>query len=196
MAELVLPRPESTPAPAPSTSSSGTWSRRTSGDLVKKHPILATYVGLHDADDRLDDATRDAVEQEIADAHRMERDIEAIDPAGLSESVRLERELALHNVRRELFDMEVHRVWERRSTAMDAVGDAMFAVFARDFAPLAERLASLTARTGRRSQPARAAPDPRHRAAGPPLAGAGDRRGRADAGLLRRDQSSRSRGSG
>ena len=32
------------------------------------------------------------------------------------------------------------RVWERRSTAIDAVGDALFRVFARDFAPLAERL--------------------------------------------------------
>ena len=84
--------------------------------------------------------------QEIADAHRMEREIEAIDPAGLSESVRLERELALHNTRRELFDLEVHRVWERRSTALDQVGDALFSVFARDHAPLAQRLESLTAR--------------------------------------------------
>jgi len=146
MAELVLPRPESTPAAGPLDGRFWDLIEANFRDLVQKHPILATFVGLHEADDRLDDATRDALVQEIADAHRMERDIEAIDPAGLSESVRLERELALHNVRRELFDLEVHRVWERRSTALDQIGDALFSIFARDFAPLAERLASLTAR--------------------------------------------------
>src|SRR5436190_13483125 len=72
--------------------------------------------------------------------------IEAIDPAGLSEDACFERDLEIHNLRRSVFDGEVHRVWERRSTAMDGVGDALFAVFARDFAPLPDRLASIAAR--------------------------------------------------
>jgi uncharacterized protein (DUF885 family) len=146
MAQLVLPRPESAPAAGPLDDKFWELIEADFRDRVQKHPILATYVGLHDGDGRLDDASRDAVEQEIADAHRMEREIEAIDPAGLSESVRLERELALHNSRREIFDLEVHRVWERRSTALDQVGDALFSIFARDYAPLAQRLESLTAR--------------------------------------------------
>jgi uncharacterized protein (DUF885 family) len=146
MAELVLPRPESTPVAGPLDGKFWDAIEANFRDLVQKHPIFATFVGLHDSDDRFDDATRDAVEQEIADSHRLEREIKAMDPAGLSESVRLERELALHNVRRELFDLEVHRVWERRSTALDQVGDALFSIFARDFAPLAERLGSLAAR--------------------------------------------------
>ena len=146
MAEFGLPRPESKPVAGPLDGRFWDLIEANFRDLVAKHPIFATYVGLHDADDRLDDATRDAVEQEIDDAHRLQRDLGAIEPAGLSESVGLERELALHNVRRELFDLEVHRVWERRSTALDQVGDALFSIFARDFAPLDERLASLTAR--------------------------------------------------
>jgi uncharacterized protein (DUF885 family) len=146
MAELVLPRPVSTPAQGPLDDRFWEIVEADFRRQVDRHPILATFIGLHDADDRLDDATRDAVVEEIADAHRRETEIEAIDPAGLSESVRLERELALHNVRRELFDLEVHRVWERRSTAIDGVGDALFALFARDFAPLADRLGSLTSR--------------------------------------------------
>ena len=141
MAELVLPRPISQPTAGPLDERFWDVVETHFRHMVKQHPIFATYVGIHDSYDRLDDGTRDAVEQEIAESRRLQSEIEAIDPVGLSESVRLERELALHNVRRELFDMEVHRVWERRSTAMDAVGDAMFAVFARDFAPLAERLA-------------------------------------------------------
>ena len=146
MPELVLPRPASKPTAGPADDRFWGVVETEFRRMVEQHPILATYVGLHEGDDRLDDATRDAVTQEIADAHEIERELEAIDPDELSDSVRFERELALHNVRRELFDMEVHRVWERRSTAMDAVGDALFSVFARDFAPLNDRLASLTAR--------------------------------------------------
>jgi uncharacterized protein (DUF885 family) len=144
MAELVLPRPESTPAPGPLDGQFWDIVDADFRRLVSNHPIYATYLGIHDADDRLDDATRDAIVGELADSHRTLRELVAIDPAGLSESVRLERDLAIHNARRSLFDAEVHRVWERRSTAMDQVGDALFSVFARDFAPLGERLGSLT----------------------------------------------------
>ena len=63
-----------------------------------------------------------------------------------AETARIERERALHNLRRSLFDLDVHRVWERRSTAMDGVGDPLFAIFARDFAPLPDRLRAMTAR--------------------------------------------------
>ena len=146
MAELVLPRPASKPTVGPADDRFWSIVEADFRKMVDQHPIIATYIGLHQGDGRLDDATRDAVQQEIADAHRVEGELEAIDPTELSDSVRLERELALHNVRRELFDLEVHRVWERRSTAMDAVGDAIFSVFARDFAPLEDRLAALASR--------------------------------------------------
>ncbi|MGD0122498.1 MAG: DUF885 domain-containing protein [Candidatus Limnocylindrales bacterium] len=146
MDDLLLPRPVSEPTAGPLDDRFWDLVESHFRDMVKRHPVFATYQGIHDADGELENGTRDAVEQEIADSHRLQSDIQAIDPAGLSDGVRLERELALHNVRRELFDMEVHRVWERRSTAMDAVGDALFAPFARNYAPLAERLASLTSR--------------------------------------------------
>jgi uncharacterized protein (DUF885 family) len=146
MAELVLPRPASKPTVGPADDRFWSIVEADFRKMVDQHPIIATYIGLHQGDGRLDDATRDVVQQEIADAHRVEGELEAIDPTELSDSVRLERELALHNVRRELFDLEVHRVWERRSTAMDAVGDAIFSVFARDFAPLEDRLAALASR--------------------------------------------------
>ena len=146
MADIVLPRPASTPAPGPLDDQFWGIVEADFRRLVANHPIYATYLGIHDSDDRLDDATRDALVGELADSHRTLRELVALDPDGLSDSVRLERELAIHNARRGLFDAEVHRVWERRSTAMDQVGDALFSIFARDFAPLEERLASLTSR--------------------------------------------------
>lgn len=64
----------------------------------------------------------------------------------MSAEVRFERDIELHNLRLELFDLEVQRIWERRSTAMDGIGDPLFGLFARDFAPLDERLASIASR--------------------------------------------------
>jgi uncharacterized protein (DUF885 family) len=114
--------------------------------IVRDHPDFATFIGIHTEDHRLADGERDAVLGEIAADRAHLAAIEAIDPVGLSAEARLERDLEIHNLRRDLFDLEVQRVWERRSTALDGVGDPLFALFARDFAPLAERLDPMASR--------------------------------------------------
>ncbi|OGN87738.1 MAG: hypothetical protein A2X23_07865 [Chloroflexi bacterium GWC2_73_18] len=114
--------------------------------IARTHPVTATWFGIHTQDDRLDAGTREAVEQEIADERASFAAFEAVDPATCSAVGRIERDLAIQTVRRALFDLEVHRVWERRSTAMDVMGDGLFLVLAREFAPLAARLTSLTSR--------------------------------------------------
>ena len=114
--------------------------------LVRSNPELGTYHGIHTEDHRLADGTRDAVLGEIADERAHLAAVEALDPAGLSTTARFERDLEIHGLRRELFDAEVARRWERRSTALDTLGDTLFLTFARDFAPLRDRLASVAAR--------------------------------------------------
>jgi len=115
-------------------------------DLIAENPLIGTYVGIHTEDHRLGDGSRDAVIGRLAKDREHVAAIEAIDPAGLSADARLERELELHNVRREIFDTDVVRTWERRSTALDVVGDALFLVFAQDYAPLPERLDAIAGR--------------------------------------------------
>ncbi len=114
--------------------------------LIRDNPIIGTYVGIHTEDARLGDGSRDAVLAELAAEKAHLAAIEAIDPAGLSPTGRFERDLEIHNVRRAIFDGEVVRTWERRSTALDTVGDALFLIFAQDYAPLPERLAAITGR--------------------------------------------------
>jgi uncharacterized protein (DUF885 family) len=114
--------------------------------IVRDNPVYGTYVGLHEGDDRWGDGSRDAVLQELADDRAHLAAIESLDPAGLSAAARFERELEIHNVRRVIFDTDVVRTWERRSTALDMIGDGLFLGLARDFAPLPERLAALTGR--------------------------------------------------
>lgn len=109
-------------------------------------PVLATYFGIHDFDHLLGDPGRDQVEEEIAADTAHLAAIEAIDPAGLSAAVRFERDLELHNLRLQLFQADEVRQWERRATAAGELGDAVFSLFARGAAPLAERLERIASR--------------------------------------------------
>jgi len=115
-------------------------------DRIERDPVAATYLGIHAWDDRLGDPSREVVLGEIDDDRRHLAAMEALDPAGLSAEVRFERDLELHHLRLSLFGAETIRTWERRSTGASAVGDALFPLFARDFAPLHERLEAIAGR--------------------------------------------------
>ncbi|MET0771919.1 MAG: DUF885 domain-containing protein [Candidatus Limnocylindrales bacterium] len=115
-------------------------------DLLEREPVYATYLGIHEMDDRLGDMSRDAHLDLVAAEKRFLADLEAIDRAGLSAPNTLECEMAILGARRLIFDEEVHRTWERRVTAGETLGDALFLLFARDFAPFPERLDAIAAR--------------------------------------------------
>src|SRR3954466_8492100 len=139
--DIALPRPEPASGGEPGPLDARFY------DLVEDrfrripadNPLAATYLGIHTEDHRLGDGSRDAVVAELAAERAHLATLEALDPSGLSADARLERDLEIHNVRRAIFDTDVVRTWERRSTALDVIGDALFLVFARDFAPLEER---------------------------------------------------------
>jgi uncharacterized protein (DUF885 family) len=114
--------------------------------LIRDNPVLGTALGLHQDDDLLGDGSREAVLAELAADREHLAEVEAIDPEALSAEARFERELELHNVRRAIFDVDVLRLWERRSFALDIVGDSLFLLFARDHAPLTERLDAIAGR--------------------------------------------------
>jgi uncharacterized protein (DUF885 family) len=114
--------------------------------LMADNPILATILGLHEHDDELGDGGREAVLDELEAERAHLSAVEAIDPGELSAAAAFERDLEIHSVRKVIFDTDVVRVWERRSLALDSIGDGLFRLFARDHAPLAERLAAITGR--------------------------------------------------
>jgi uncharacterized protein (DUF885 family) len=114
--------------------------------LLTDNPILATSLGIGSEDHRLGDASRDAVLEEIAADKAHLGAVETLDPAGLSATARFERDLELHNVRLALFEADEVRRWEQRAQAAGDLGDAVFLLFARGSAPLAERLWRITDR--------------------------------------------------
>jgi uncharacterized protein (DUF885 family) len=144
--DVVLTRPERAPRPGPLDDRLYDLVETRFRRIVRDNPLVGTNLGIHTEDHRLGDGSRDAVLAELAADKLHLAAIEALDPVDLSADARFERDLELHNVRRSIFDAEVVRTWERRSTALDVIGGALFLPFTQDFAPLRERLASITSR--------------------------------------------------
>jgi uncharacterized protein (DUF885 family) len=146
LASLALPRPAPAPDAGPLDERFYDLAAARARRLFHANPVLASSFGVHEEDRRLGDGSLDAIEGEIADEKAHLAAVEALDPARLSGGVRFERDLELHNLRLELFEIDEVRNWHRRPTAAGDVGDAVFLVFARGAAPLAERLACITER--------------------------------------------------
>ena len=144
--DVVLSRPAAATVPGPLDDRLYDLVEARFRRIVRDNPLVGTYFGIHTEDHRLGDASRDALLGQLAADKVHLAEIEALDDDGLSADARLERDLEIHNVRREIFDTEVARTWERRSTALDLVGDALFLVFAQDFAPLPDRLDAIASR--------------------------------------------------
>jgi uncharacterized protein (DUF885 family) len=109
-------------------------------DRLRLYPEMATFLGVHDHDGRLPGASREAVEERIAFWRATAAEMDRVDPGELSPSRALDRDLLLHESRLELHELTVRRSWAGRSDAAETIGDALFPLFSRDFAPLPERI--------------------------------------------------------
>jgi uncharacterized protein (DUF885 family) len=109
-------------------------------------PVQASYLGLHEHDAELPDASRDHVEQRAIAARSSIAEIERFTPDELSADRALDRDLLIHEARLELHDLEERRGWASRSDAAEALGKALFPLFTRDYAPFANRLETIAGR--------------------------------------------------
>lgn len=115
-------------------------------DQLAMRPESATFLGIHDHDGELSSGGRDAVDEEVAFFRRSIQELEAFDPADLSEERALDRDLAIHQARLGLFWQTEYRPWAGSSGGAEHIGEALFPLFTRDFAPLRDRLESIARR--------------------------------------------------
>jgi uncharacterized protein (DUF885 family) len=115
-------------------------------DQLAMRPESATFLGIHDHDGELSSGGRDAVDEEVAFFRRTIDELAAFDPAELSGDRALDRDLAIHQARLGLFWQTEYRPWAGSSGGAEHIGEALFPLFTRDFAPLADRLESIIAR--------------------------------------------------
>ncbi len=115
-------------------------------DQLALSPEMATFLGLHDHDGDLAPGGRDAVDEHVAFHRRAIDELSAIDPAELGRERGLDRDLAIHQARLALYWATEYRPWAGSSGGAEHIGESLFPLFTRDFAPLAERLESIVSR--------------------------------------------------
>ena len=115
-------------------------------DQLKMRPESATFLGIHDHDGELSSGGRDAIDEEISFFRRTIDELSAFDPAELSQERSLDRDLAIHQARIGLYWHTEYRPWAGSSGGAEHIGEALFPLFTRDFAPLRDRLESIVQR--------------------------------------------------
>src|SRR5437879_9459106 len=116
---------------------------------VRQNPVFATYSGLHDLDHLLAKGTDEAEIEECERVKEFLRTLEAIDRKTRSPSKRVDWGVLRNAFRLWIFQSEGIGIWKSKPAASDAVGDSLFPLFMRSFAPLAKRLGSIVGRLER-----------------------------------------------
>jgi uncharacterized protein (DUF885 family) len=115
-------------------------------DQLAMHPEWATALGVHERDAELPAGGREAIQDEVAFHRRTIDELSRLDPTELSPERSLDRDLAIHESRLRLFWLDDYRAWAGSSSGAADIGEALFPLFTRDFAPLRERLDSIAGR--------------------------------------------------
>ncbi|HEX6474362.1 MAG TPA: DUF885 domain-containing protein [Candidatus Limnocylindria bacterium] len=118
------------------------WHRQ----MLELDPEGATYLGVHDHDDRLSDGTREHVEQLVAFHRDSIAEMERFPAEELSAERALDRDLVIHEARLAIHQLAERRDWAGSSRGAEHIGNALFPIFTRDYAPLEERLTTIAAR--------------------------------------------------
>lgn len=93
-------------------------------DFYERNPSWATALGLHEYDGRLEDASRAAVDDENRAIAKFGSALAAIDPKGLTQESRLDREMLLGSLEARRLRNEAVRGWAKIPTATRAASPA------------------------------------------------------------------------
>ncbi len=116
-------------------------------EAFRLDPLSATAAGIHDHDDRWPDFSAAGREHHLAWIHGWDARLTALDPALLSSNEAIDRDRLLA-----VLAAQRHALGELREDAWDplwwifVLGDGLFGLLAREFAPPAVRLASVAGR--------------------------------------------------
>lgn len=116
-------------------------------DLFRHEPVFATDRGEHAHDGRWPDLAPDGRQAELAMLADWEDRLRALAPAALGADERVDRDLLLEEIAALRFEEETLRplAWDPLGYVYLA-GGGLYALLARDFAPLAVRLSSFAGR--------------------------------------------------
>lgn len=114
--------------------------------ILKFEPILATYVGIHKYDHLLPDVSREETLKRIKTMEDFHARLKGIDVSKLSGDNKYDYKMAEMFLEYNVFWLKEIRFWEKNPDYATNVGDALFPLFTRTFAPVEERTKNIISR--------------------------------------------------
>ncbi|RKZ08747.1 DUF885 domain-containing protein [bacterium] len=116
-------------------------------DYFKAHPVSATWVGEHKYDGMIDALSDSARASELASLKSYLVRLKALDKTKLSLDNRVDDEILTNEVNREIFDLAELKNWQRNPLFYTRLlGNSIYMLIAREFAPADKRLDSAISR--------------------------------------------------
>lgn len=115
--------------------------------MMRLSPVSATTIGEHSHDAELDDMSAAGRERRLAFSRQMLADLDGLDTARLSRANQVDAAMLSNQLRYDIWDSETLQSWAwDPQVYTQLAGGALYGLMARDFAPMADRLRSATAR--------------------------------------------------
>jgi uncharacterized protein (DUF885 family) len=114
-------------------------------EYLQVHPETATYLGDHRFDARMDNYSKSGIQDAVDLAKRYLDSLQSIKVEDLNNDNRVDYDILMHNLNYEAFTYEELKPQEN-NPMMYNVGNAIYGLIARDFAPLSERMQSVKGR--------------------------------------------------
>jgi uncharacterized protein (DUF885 family) len=116
-------------------------------EYFRMHPVTATAEGEHRYDGEIDDLAAEARKKELERLGHYFTQIETIDHGKLSRDNRIDAEILKNRIERRMFSIYKLRDWQRNPLLYTKLlGNSIYLLVARDFAPLDERLGAAVSR--------------------------------------------------
>lgn len=136
-----------TPAVSEADAGFSALSARWLEGVLRLTPVEATKIGEHRYDGEVDDLSAAGRGALLAFTREIAAELEAIDKTALSREAQVDAALLDNQLKSQIWTIERQRAHEWNTLFyQNKAGDAIYALMARDFAPLPQRLMSLTAR--------------------------------------------------
>jgi len=122
-------------------------SQRFIGEFGRYSPVYATSLGDHRFDGELDDLSAAGRARTLAWTRGLLADLQAIDRGALSRANQVDAAMLENQLRYAIWSEETYRDWSWDPLVYTQLtGQALYGLLAREFAPLPDRLRSLTSR--------------------------------------------------
>ncbi|MBV8882266.1 MAG: DUF885 family protein, partial [Planctomycetaceae bacterium] len=116
-------------------------------EWLHRNPLLGTSLGFHDDyDDKMPDGS---LERQLDDVKYLQHtlaEFEKIDAKKLAPLQAVSRDFAIHLLKNWIFDRDVLRFWETQPEAPTVLGQSIFQILSRNYAPLGQRMRAIMKR--------------------------------------------------